>query len=150
MHQDIYLFLSLLQLTMNTFKTDNSVAGLIHHSFAEKTHPPENNHQVCRCFISQFDDFQIILNDAQTHGVLVVGRNFKVTIVSLPQYCMDLSTGSKSLVGLLGNDCAYATPVTLFDDFAKDILSIPSTKTSMTGQLLITRTSIDIPEGLNP
>ena len=68
---------------MNTFKADNATANLIHHTFTDKTHLPDNNHLVHRYFVSQFADRKIILNDPQTHGVPVVGSNLKITIVSL-------------------------------------------------------------------
>ena len=61
---------------------------------------------------------------------------------------MDLSIGSKSLVGLLDNNCFYAIPVLLSDNFAKDILALSLTNTNITGKPLTTRTSTYIPEGL--
>ena len=80
--------------------------------------------------------------------MLVVGSNNKVTIISLPQYYLDISTGKKSLVGLLENNCSYAMPVVLNGDFARDILTLAPDDNTTIGQPPITESSkATIPDG---
>ena len=94
---------------------------------------PENQHPVIRYATSALADHQVILDDPRTHGVLVVSPNYNITVVSLPEFRIDMTTGLKRLVGLLGNDCSFATPVALSGNFAKNILTLVPQNTEFHG-----------------
>ena len=59
--------------------------------------------------------------------VVLVNVKNKVIIISFPQYYLDIATGKKSLVGLLGNNCLHTTPVVLTGNFTQDILTFTPT-----------------------
>ena len=112
---------------MSELRNATEEAGLVHHAFAENKHSDGASHPVYRYFISDPLDRQIMLNDSQTHGVLVANSNHTITIISLPNHTMGLSSGKKFLTGLLGNNCSYATPVQMSSNFIDNVLTL-STK----------------------
>lgn len=74
-----------------------------------------------------------MLNDPQTHGVLVVNSNYMITIISLPNHTMDLSSGKKFLTGLLGNNCSYANPVQMSSKFIDNVLTLSTNDVEIEG-----------------
>ena len=136
---------------MSLKKTAVEAAGLIHHVFADVSYAQDSTHPVYRYATSQFADRQLIINDPITHGVAVINSKQKVTIISLPQYHLDMATGQKSLVGLLGNNCSYTTPVVLTGNFTRDVLTLAPTNPDITNQPPIGATSkCEVPDGMYP
>ena len=81
---------------MLELQNTTATAGLVCHTFISNTHLNNETHSVCRYFISQPFDCSIILNNPETHGILVVNLDFKVKIISLPKYNTDLNSGKNS------------------------------------------------------
>ena len=52
-----------------------------------------------------------------------MSHDFKVTIVSLPQFKMDYASVKKHLFGLLGNARSMTSPASLTGNFCRDILT---------------------------
>ena len=77
--------------------------GLIQYAFLEPSVIPITSHHLYHYFVGDFPGRQVIIIDKNFHGVLVVSHDFKVAIVSLPQFNMDYKSGKKHLFGLLGN-----------------------------------------------
>ena len=65
-----------------------------------------------------------MLNNPQTHGVLVFNATFKVTIISLLKCIMDLSSRKKYLTCLFGSNYSSTTLVRVSTDFIKDALAL--------------------------
>ena len=54
---------------------------------------------------------------------MVVSHEFKIAIVSLPQFKMEQASDKKCLPGLLGSTCSMTSPVSLTGDFSRDTLT---------------------------
>ena len=132
---------------MSSKKTAIKVAGFIYNPFADVSYKQDLTHLVYYYATSQFTNRQLILNDPITFRVVVISSKQKATIISLPQYYLDIATEQKSLVGLLGNSCSYTTLVMLIENFARDLLTLAPTNTKLTNQLPIGATATcEIPD----
>ena len=103
-------------------KTDLDAEGLTQHAFPKPSITPIIFHSLCH-YVRDLPGHQVIINDKNCHGVMVVSHEFKIAIVSLPQFKMEQASDKKCLPGLLGSTCSMTSPVSLTGDFSRDTLT---------------------------
>ena len=105
---------------MSGSTTDHT--GTIYQAFKDVTYHQDAQHPLIKYITSDNQTRQSILNDPRTHSVLVVAANYRITVVSLPEYRIDMMTGRKTLLGFLGFECSMTSPVSLRGNFATDVI----------------------------